>query len=334
MGEYRVAVDVAIGRRVIVSKKSIPFFARQDQVSSLFEKYMPYYTTKKKETMNERQSLTQSSETPKPVNEELINKRYVFWREDAALSSTTIIKKEEEDEERTGADESVKDCERTDIVTMDDKEEVLSPLLEREITYLHVETTKRSVCSLQPPDDTNTISLSALCYSVLAGKRFNGTYYAFLMSTNYGKKKDTNIGVSRYPIFSVIAHNNQARLNVPGVSSDDVRLFPVIYDKDTASAAPYWRLDTVLGPFFTKRAAENCCHKWVKKTRGTTSKQNKAFELVEELQCEIYSTRIPIDVPFERYLIDNNAPLSYIKACQTIKHESHFIVSALDDDAK
>ena len=332
MGEYRVAADVVITRRITTaSKKSRhPIFTRQDEsegtTSSLFEKYMPHYTNKKKVTKNDHQPLSQSCETPKPVNEALMNKRYMFWRDDP--HSLSSIKKEEEGERR-GGDDGI----RADVsVENGIEDEDVAPLLERETTYFNLETAVRRKKKRGdgPPDDTNTVVLSTLSYSVLTGRRFKGTYYAFLMSTNYGKKKNTTIGVSRYPIFSVIAHNNQARLN--DTHGDDVRLFPVIYDKDTASAAPHWRLDTALGPFFTKRAAENCCHEWVRKTRGTVSKQNKALKLVEALQCEIYSARIPTGVSFERYLVENNAPLAYIKACQSIKRESLSIVSELGDD--
>lgn len=327
MGEYRVAADVVITRRITDSKNSRhPIFARHDESqgtssSSLFDKYMPHYTNKKKGTKNDHQPLSQSCETPKPVNEALMNKRYMFWRDDP--HSISPIKKEEEGRGDDGIQADVS-------VENGVEDEDIAPLLERETTYFNLETIVRRKKRGESPDDTNTVVLSTLSYSVLTGRRFKGTYYAFLMSTNYGKKKNTTIGVSRYPIFSVIAHNNQARLN--DAHGDNVRLFPVIYDKDTASAAPHWRLDTALGPFFTKRAAENCCHEWVRKTRGTVSKQNKALKLVEALQCEIYSARVPTGMSFERYLVENNAPLAYIKACQSIKRESLSIVSKLDDD--
>lgn len=202
------------------------------------------------------------------------------------------------------------------------------------ITYGIVRTTGTTINEPRAyPNKENTVVLSQLHHSVLTGRRFVGTYYAFLMShTLTGKKKDTNIGVSKNPVFSVIAHNNQAKVTTPdgisATSTGDVYSFPVIYDKDTASAAPFWRLNTVLGPFFTKHAAEECCHEWVKKTRGTVSKQQKAPRLARMFDCDLYTTQVSINMPIERYLYENNAPADYIRACQSIKSECRSIVGS------
>lgn len=202
----------------------------------------------------------------------------------------------------------------------------------RVVTYTNMVTVEKTRNEPRAyPNKENTVVLSQLHYSVLTGKRLTGTFYAFLMSTLNGKKKDTNIGVSKNPLFSVIAHNNQAKLPIndaPPTSMGDVYSFPVIYDKDTASAAPFWRLNTVLGPFYTKHAAEECCHEWVRKTRGTVSKQLKAPRLARMFNCDIYSSQVSINMPIERYLYENNAPVDYIRACQSIKSECRSIVSS------
>lgn len=172
------------------------------------------------------------------------------------------------------------------------------------------------------PSKTNTVTLSALHHSVMTNTAFRGVYWAFLMSHNLkGKKKDTNIGVSKNPIFSVMAHNNQALIN----HGDNARLprsvFPVIYDKDTASAAPHWKLDTAIGPFLCKQEAIGCCHRWVRKTRGTDSKRSRAPELVELYGNKLYSSQIPINQPLESHLLHLNAPFEYIATTHTTKQQ-------------
>ena len=173
-----------------------------------------------------------------------------------------------------------------------------------------------------------TVVLSSLHYCCMTRQRFRGTYYAFLMShTMPNKKKDTNIGVSRNPIFSVMAHNNQYYVNQQeegdkGGIPHDKYYFPVIFDKDTASAAPNWRLHIVLGPFLTKRTAVECCYKWVKKTRGTRSKCDKAPKLADFYQCHLYSSQIRIKQPFDEYLRERlNAPPHYLESCGAIREE-------------
>lgn len=352
MGEYRVAADTTITRRVVPLKSapqsfSLPTILMRQEEVSLFERYMPRYTQRQQQILLSASSAsiektTESSEgTPLHMSQEMmLNKRYVFWRgtsdEKQLLSQSndeiSAASKKYEEEER----EKEKERER-DKKNKDKEDGGSFASLKREDHYCFIETTEmvdRLTSSTVIPNENNTVVLSALQHSVLTGKRFKGTYFAFLMShTLSGKKKDTNIGVSRNPIFSVIAHNNQARQHMmpPGASPFQ---FPIIYDKDTASAAPYWRLNTVLGPFYTKRAAEQCGHEWVKDTRGTISKQNKARKLASSLHCSMYSAQVPIDVPIERYLYENNAPLSYIKACQSIKRECRDILGMTKEKGK
>lgn len=177
------------------------------------------------------------------------------------------------------------------------------------------------------PDASNTVALSALHHSVMTNTAFRGVYWAFLMSHNLkGKKKDTNIGVSKNPIFSVMAHNNQALI----ARGDNAKLprsvFPVIYDKDTASAAPHWKLDTAVGTFYTKTEAIRCCHSWVRKTRGTVSKRERAPKLAKDYDNSLFSSQIPIHTPLESRLFHLNAPFEYIAESHAIKQQCTHVV--------
>ena len=191
----------------------------------------------------------------------------------------------------------------------------------------HMIKVKKLDTAVLPAED-NTVELSTLLYCRLTNKKFRGTHYAFLMShTMSGKKKDTNIGVSRNPIYSVMAHNNQAYINSGGNNDGDKSFFPVIFDKDTASAAPNWRLHIALGPFYTKNQAVECCHRWVKKTRGTRSKCDKAPVLARQQLVDMYSSQISIEGSFDDYLRRINAPQHYVDYCERIKDEYRTLIT-------
>lgn len=316
MGEYRVAADKTTRRRVFVSKPMSlsPSLQRQQEEISLFDKYMPQ---NRHQLRRSQYNGNNNATTPLPSSTTLqceeLNRRYYFWKDETTTINPNII-------------ESSTVLVEIPSIYIDNPSN--AAVIQRHVSYIVMDAVvneRRNDDLFIPPTDENTVVVSCLNHSVLTGKKFKGTYYAFLMShTVPCKKKDTNIGVSRYPVFSVIAHNNQARINTEAASN--VFYFPVIYDKDTAQAAPHWRLNTTLGPFFSKRAAEECCHEWVKKTRGTTSKQDKARVLAEMFRCSLYSSQKPLNMSIERYLYENNAPLQYIKTCQAIKSECHSII--------
>lgn len=200
----------------------------------------------------------------------------------------------------------------------------------------------------QAPTAQNTILLPSVCDGgpairtrsrvTMSNGAFLGVYYAFLMvHARKGKKKDTNVGVSQNPIFAVIAHNNQAYVPrgtdaVKGGATNrrhetrlDNRIFPVIYDKDTASAAPHWKLDMAIGPMTNAEAIETC-HNWVVKTRGTDSKRKRGIELAHEKHRNLYSSQIPINRPLEQHLLHLNAPIEYIQAARTLRNTSDQLV--------
>jgi hypothetical protein len=147
-----------------------------------------------------------------------------------------------------------------------------------------------------PLDMTKMLAISKHHYCVLHNQMFPGAYYAFLMSHDLkNKKKDTNIGFSKDPVYSLYLHNEQRIVN-----------------KNTSSAAPHWKLDTVLGPFSTARRAELCCDEWVTKTRGKDSKQTKGFVLHKLFSVNLYSCKIKLNEPFDQFLCNINAPKNYI----------------------
>ena len=182
------------------------------------------------------------------------------------------------------------------------------------------------------PSEANTVTISVLHRAVMTNTAFRGVYWAFLMSHNLdGKKKDTNIGVSKNPIFSVMAHNNQALIHHGNNAQLPRSVFPVIYDKDTASAAPDWKLDTVIGTFFTKKEAIDSCYHWVRKTRGTDSKRTKGHDLSQHYGNSLYSSQIPINRPLESRLFHMNAPFDYIATSHVAKqHCTRIIQPKLD----
>lgn len=182
------------------------------------------------------------------------------------------------------------------------------------------------------PSEANTVTLSVLHHAVMTNTAFRGVYWAFMMSHNLqGKKKDTNIGVSKNPIFSVMAHNNQALIHQGNNAQLPRSEFPVIYDKDTASAAPHWKMDTAIGLFLSRAEAIDCGNRWVRKTRGTDSKRDRALELVQFYGNMRYSSQIPINQPLESRLFQMNAPFEYIATSHTTKqHCTHVIQTCLD----
>lgn len=323
MGEYHIAANKTVRRRVVAARTmSLPKSLQKEE--SLYDKYMPRNRHHLTRSLSSSSESTSSLSSLPAIQGDEFNKRYLFWKDEHSLGDSTetimtsnIVKIEKE---------TSKETDTSSVFSSS-----VPPVVQRFVTYSTMETTVSYNTSLNDsgtmaPREEHILILSSLNHCLLTGTKFKGTYYAFLMSHKVsGKKKDTNIGVSRYPIFSVIAHNNQARHNAEAAAKG-VHYFPVIYDKDTASAAPFWRLNTTLGPFFTKRAGEECCHEWVKKTRGTTSKQDKAYVLASAYRKNLYTSQNGINMSIERYLYENNAPPQYIREAQSLKTECRIIV--------
>lgn len=290
MGEYRVRVDSRVHWSVRkgevgsdLSQISSLESVQEALATDLFEKY--------------RMNTARPTRTVERAPACLSGNERFFWRDD---TRTQPIK--------------------TSLIESRD-----SGRVEREVqsVYIQIERVKPSA------EEAGRASLAVdkLQYCQLTGKPFDGLYYAFLMSHPLlGMKKDTNIGISKNPIQSVIAHNNQAEL-IPGSGGrrGDVPVSggaapqPLIIDKDTASAAPHWILDTALGPFFTQRRAIECCQEWLRRTRGISSKRKKAYVLAKRYQCQLYSSRLPIQKPLMNYLSETKAPPIYLESCRQIK---------------
>lgn len=148
----------------------------------------------------------------------------------------------------------------------------------------------------------HVLMISKYTYHALRNQIFPGTYYAFLMSHSLkNKKKDTNIGFSKNPIYSLYLHNGQHIVN-----------------KNTSSAAPFWILDIILGPFPTEKQVMDCCNEWVSKTRGRESKRNKAYKLYKYYGVNLYSHQVALNEPYDQFLFNINAPLNYIKKTREI----------------
>lgn len=137
----------------------------------------------------------------------------------------------------------------------------------------------------------------ALC-NMLRGKLFGGgRYYAFLFTHSLlGKKTDTFIGCGTNPMHELWLRNNQ-------LSNDRV----------TNSAAPYWTVSRVLGPFNCFEKAVACTEDWVSGTRGKVSKCNKAEFLARIYDVDLYtSERRDDEPPFDEYL-RRVAPPCYVE---------------------
>jgi hypothetical protein len=147
-----------------------------------------------------------------------------------------------------------------------------------------------------------SLTISKYNYSLLSRQKFSGSYYAWMI-VHYlqNKKKDTNIGVSKNPFYSVYLHNNQ-----------------FIVNKNTSSAAPHWELDTVAGPFETEETALEFAREWVSQTRGGKSKRKKADDLHKVHGVNLYTRKMTLNQPFDQFLVDANASIHHVKHVQKV----------------
>lgn len=145
--------------------------------------------------------------------------------------------------------------------------------------------------------ETTMILPVSLC-NMLRGKLFGGgRYYAFLFTHSLrGKKTDTFIGCGTNPMHELWLRNNQ-----------------LSNDRATNSAAPYWTVSRVLGPFNCFEKAVACTQDWVSGTRGKVSKCNKAEFLARIYDVDLYTSEKRDDEsPFGDYL-RRVAPACYVQ---------------------
>ena len=329
MCEYRVPVDINIQCDQITPLKDqdiidlLPDFVIKMLHVDLFDKYGDYITNKNEDvqSVNDNNHNHSSSSINDNSNENF-NQYYYFWRDDST-------NKKKHDSSGGGSTVSASTTTTAAVAAppLNNKEfeeksfthEILYYTLNYDIIYSNDKLY----------NETNTIGLSALNYSTLTGKSFEGTQYVTLISHKLeGKKKDTAVLMSNNPFFSVIAHNNQAYVNndknnrknrIP--LNHNTYTFPVIYDKDTASAAPHWIADLVVGPFKTRKEGVEFSFELVTKTRGIRSKREKTLKLAKKYNKPVYSSQKNINKPIEEYLIENNAPHSFLNVCNEIHNE-------------
>jgi hypothetical protein len=159
---------------------------------------------------------------------------------------------------------------------------------------------------LEDASPSPVMHLSKQLFCQTASVRYDGEWYAYLMSHPLKRcKKDTNVGYSRNPIQSVYKHNHHK-----------------LFDKETAIAAPHWRLDNTLGPFLSKVEAVQCAENWVCKTRGIPSKRERAKVLAARYKVPLYSSEVVLEQPFHAFLCSINAPDSLLDACLELKQQS------------
>ena len=201
---------------------------------------------------------------------------------------------------------------------------VLNPQIDSKVVYpSHMESSNEM--EIHEIDDDNEeeevvegdeyppiITIPKRIYNTLTESPEVGEWYVFLMCHPLkGLKKDTNIGYSKNPIYSVHQHNT-----IP------------LFDKETMAAAPYWRLDCVLGPFISISTVIECAKSWVTKTRGIPSKREKAKTLSKLFNTNLYTIDVKLDVPFGQFLMEKNAPLHYIDTYHDLIKEKGGVASS------
>lgn len=100
------------------------------------------------------------------------------------------------------------------------------------------------------------------------------SYACYLLVHNLeGKKRNAYIGWSWDPVAAT------RELNLGKLD-----------DKEARSAAPHWRLDSIVGPFPTPSACLDACTEWTTGSRGVESKRTRAVEVAKRYGVKCYST--------------------------------------------
>jgi hypothetical protein len=155
--------------------------------------------------------------------------------------------------------------------------------------------------SLVKEDDMSVMVISKIDLCALQRRLYTGRYYCYLMTHDLqGKKTSAHVGYTTDPLYDVYLHNHS-----------------LINDRTTNAAAPYWRLDCVLGPFITLEKAILCSEDWVNGTRGQESKRNKACLLKVLYAVNLYTVSIPSALKFIDFLMEH-APTCHIETYQRL----------------
>lgn len=93
----------------------------------------------------------------------------------------------------------------------------------------------------------------------------------------HNQKINTWIDNSENPIDAVRKHNEKKINNA----------------KSTKSAAPFWKLTLIIGPFFDDEERNELQKLWNTKSRGIIPRRNKGVELAKKNNKECFSSNIP-----------------------------------------
>lgn len=134
-------------------------------------------------------------------------------------------------------------------------------------------------------ESENQLSLTRLEYVQMKGEIFEGDYYTFLMTHNVSSKTDSYVGCTKNPLKEIYLHNEKKT-----------------GDRTTAEAAPYWKPDIIMGPFFCRIEAIECGLALVNHSRGKKQKRLKAKELGRAYNVNVYDREERLNCSFEEYL--------------------------------
>lgn len=143
--------------------------------------------------------------------------------------------------------------------------------------------------------------ISSVLMCALKRIPYRGVHYTFLMTHALkGKKTSAHIGWSTNPMLDLHLHNSLGT-----------------NDRTTSTAAPYWVLDMVLGPFICLNKAKACSKEWVSHTRGKPSKRKKGHLLSKLYDVNLYSRALKRKERFVDYL-RRKAPATYVAAYESL----------------
>jgi hypothetical protein len=134
-------------------------------------------------------------------------------------------------------------------------------------------------------ESENQLSLTRLEYTQMKCELFEGDYYTFLMTHNVSSKTDSYVGCTKNPLKEIYLHNAKKT-----------------GDRTTAEAAPYWKPDIIMGPFFCRIESIECGLALVNHSRGKKQKRLKAKELGQAYNVNVYDREERLNCSFEEYL--------------------------------
>lgn len=112
---------------------------------------------------------------------------------------------------------------------------------------------------------------------------------------NSDRKKNTYLGISRDPIADLYMHNHADSFEIMRKGREPMRPVSVVTStKTTHAAAPYWSMNNLLGPFFTRPAANMAREEWGLRTRGDESKTRRARVIARRYDMAYFGQDVPL----------------------------------------